>query len=225
MVNLPIYVSLTFVLITLITTILFYYATNKNNKVLFFVMGLLSLHGILAINGFFLITDTVPPRFPLLVLPSIIGMIMLFTTTKGKLFIDSINLETYTYLHTIRIVVEIVLLCLFLGQLIPESMTFEGQNFDILSGLTAPFVAYFGYKRKTLHPKMILAWNVTCLLLLLQVVVTATLSAPSTIQQFAFDQPNIAILNFPFAWLPSVVVPIVIFGHLVAIRRYFVGNA
>ncbi|MDZ7899625.1 MAG: hypothetical protein U5N85_16590 [Arcicella sp.] len=67
--------------------------------------------------------------------------------------------------------------------------------------------------------KTLLAWNVICLILLLNIVINAAPSAPLPIQQFAFDQPNIAILYFPFNLLPSVVVPLVLFSHLVAIRR------
>jgi len=49
--------------------------------------------------------------------------------------------------------------------------------------------------------------------------VNALFSAPSPIQKFAFDQPNIAILNFPFSWLPTFIVPIILFGHLTSIRQ------
>jgi len=38
-------------------------------------------------------------------------------------------------------------------------------------------------------------------------------------QLFAFDQPNIAILYFPFVWLPSFIVMTVLFSHLISIRR------
>jgi hypothetical protein len=57
-------------------------------------------------------------------------------------------------------------------------------------------------------------WNWICLALLLNIVVRAVLSAPSPIQQFAFDQPNIAILHFPFVFLPGFIVPAVLFCHL-----------
>jgi hypothetical protein len=36
---------------------------------------------------------------------------------------------------------------------------------------------------------------------------------------FAFDQPNIAVLYFPFNWLPSCIVPLVLLSHLAAIRQ------
>ena len=40
-------------------------------------------------------------------------------------------------------------------------------------------------------------------------------------QQFAFDQPNLAILQFPFSWLACCVVPLVLFSHLVCLSFLF----
>jgi hypothetical protein len=98
-------------------------------------------------------------------------------------------------------------------------MTFSGRNFDILSGLTAPFVYYFGFVRKKLSTAVILLWNFVCLLLLFNIVAHAILSAPFPFQQLAFSQPNIAVLHFPFTWLPACIVPLVLFSHLVTIRK------
>jgi hypothetical protein len=39
------------------------------------------------------------------------------------------------------------------------------------------------------------------------------------LQKFAFDQPNIALGNFPFLLLPAFVVPIVMLSHIAAIRN------
>jgi len=50
-------------------------------------------------------------------------------------------------------------------------------------------------------------------------LINEILSVPSRIQQFGFEQPNVAILYFPYAWLPALIVPMVIFTHLVPIRR------
>ncbi len=219
MLDLPLYISLTFIGITVITIGLFYFASNKNNKALLCILVLAIAQGLLASQGFFLASESIPPRLIYLLIPSVTIVIYLFNSKNGRAFIDEINLETYTYLHTIRIVVEVVILWLFIQGLMPESMTFEGRNFDILSGLSAPFIAYFGFRKKTLSTKALLTWNIACLLLVLQVVITGSLSAPSVLQQIEFDQPNTAIFLFPFVWLPGIVVPIVIFGHLVAIRR------
>lgn len=98
-------------------------------------------------------------------------------------------------------------------------MTFEGRNFDIVAGLTAPIMAYYGYTRKALNRKIILIWNFICLGSLLNIVINAVLSAPFPFQQFAFDQPNVGVLYFPFVWLPCFIVPVVLLSHLVAIRK------
>ena len=98
-------------------------------------------------------------------------------------------------------------------------MTFEGRNFDILAGITAPIMYYLVFVKQSMSKKTLLFWNFACLALLLNIVINAILSAPLPFQQFAFEQPNIAILYFPFNLLPSIVVPVVLFAHLVAIRR------
>jgi len=118
--------------------------------------------------------------------------------------------------------VELMLLWLFMHKAVPQLMTFEGRNFDILSGLSAPFIYYFGFVKKSLGKPVILIWNFICLGLLLNIVVNAVLSVPTPLQQFAFDQPNIAILYFPFVWLPCCVVPIVLLSHLAVIRQLVV---
>ncbi|HEX8427561.1 hypothetical protein [Hymenobacter sp.] len=42
---------------------------------------------------------------------------------------------------------------------------------------------------------------------------------PTPLQQLAFEQPNVAVMQFPFVWLPIFVVPVVAFTHVVALRR------
>jgi hypothetical protein len=44
-------------------------------------------------------------------------------------------------------------------------------------------------------------------------------SAPFRFQRFAFHQPTVAILTFPFIMLPAFVVPVMIFAHLSIFRK------
>lgn len=217
--NLPIPVSIFFGLTTLLTVYLFYKATNNSKTVLVLIAVLLALQGRVAYTGFFTVTDITPPRFLLLVIPPLVLVAVLFFTASGKRFIDNLNVKDLTLLHIVRIPVEIVLLWLFLHKTIPQIMTFEGRNFDILSGLTAPLIYYFGFVRKTISKQWIIAWNFLCLLLLINIVTTAILAAPFPFQKIAFEQPNVAVLYFPFVWLPGFIVPVVLFSHLVSVRR------
>lgn len=217
--NIPAYVSLVSGLITILTVFVFYKATKNSRTTLIVLLGWLIVQSFIGLSGFYTVTDTLPPRFLLLVLPPLLFIASLFATRKGKQYIDSLDIRYLTILHTIRIPVELVLFWLFIHKTVPQLMTFEGRNFDILSGLTAPVIFYFGFIKKQLGQKVILLWNFICLVLLINIVANAVLSAPFPFQQFAFDQPNIAVLYFPFNWLPSCVVPLVLFSHLATIRH------
>lgn len=219
MANFPTYVSLVFALTTILTVGIFYKATNYSKTTIIILLAWLVLQTFIGLSGFYTVTDTIPPRFLLLVLPPIVFILALFTTSKGKRYIDNLDTKTLTILHTIRIPVEIVLFWLFVNKAVPELMTFEGRNFDIISGLTAPFILYFGFIRKQLNGKIILIWNFICLGLLINIVANAILSAPFPFQKFAFNQPNIAVLYFPFNWLPACVVPLVLLSHLATIKQ------
>ncbi len=132
---------------------------------------------------------------------------------------DSFHLPTLTYFHTVRLPVEIMLTLLYHYGVVSVYMTVEGTNFDLFSGISAPIVAYLIFRRKSGNKKFLLAWNIVCLLLLINVVVTAIFAFPSPFQKLAFDQPNVAVMFFPFSLLPTLIVPAVFFAHLVSIRQ------
>ena len=217
--NLPIYINIVFVIATIITIGFFYKAARNSQTVLAIIFAWVIIQTVLGLKLFYTVTNTVPPRIMFLGVPPLLTIAILFATAKGRTFIDALNIKYLTILHVIRILVEIVLLWLSINKAVPQLMTFEGRNFDILAGITAPLIWYFGFVKNNLSKKIILAWNFICLGLLLNIVINAILSVPTTFQQFAFDQPNIAILYFPFNLLPAVVVPLVLFSHLAAIRQ------
>jgi len=217
--SLPYYVPVVFILITIITALRFFKAADNSKPTIVILAVWLLIQGLLSFYGFYLDTSSLPPRFLLVLGPPLILIIILFLSEKGRAYIDKIDLESMTYLHSIRIPVEIVLYWLYMSDQVPELMTFEGRNFDILSGISAPVIAYICFKSKSPKYKLLLAWNIICLFLLFNIVINALLSAPLPIQQFAFDQPNVAVFYFPFVWLPCCVVPIVLLCHLAAIRK------
>lgn len=217
--HLPVYVKLLFGLTVLITIVWFYFAT-RSNTFLLVITGWTILQSVLGLGGIYQDTQTMPPRLMLFgMFPALVCIAFIFGTAAGRKFTDSIDLKTLTYFHSIRIPVEVVLALLFHYGVVSVYMTFEGTNFDLFSGITAPLVGYWVFRRNREPKKLLLAWNIICLLLLLNVVITAVFAFPSPFQKLAFDQPNIAVLYFPFNLLPSVVVPTVLFGHLAAIRQ------
>lgn len=215
----PVYISIVFGLTVIAAVYLFYKATNQSKAFLLIVLSWILIQSLISSTGFYLNERTVPPRFPLLVLPPLLLIISLFVSKRGRKFIGELNMKALTFFHIIRIPVEIVLFWLFLYKTIPELMTFEGRNFDILSGITALFVWYFGFVKKKISRSILIAWNLLGLGLLINIVFHAIFSVQSSFQLFAFDQPNTGVLYFPFSLLPALLVPLVLFAHLASLYR------
>ncbi len=206
--------------LTVLGTVIWFYFASKSRTFLLFAIIWIAIQTFIGLHGFYQNTETIPPRIMLFgIFPTVIFIAFVFLTEKGKAFMDNVDLKTLTYSHTIRIPVEIVLALLFHQGLVSVYMTFEGTNFDLFSGITAPIVAYLAFRKHRINRKLLLGWNILCLLLLLNVVVTAVFAVPSPFQKIAFDQPNIAVLYFPYNLLPAFVVQTVLFAHLVTIRQ------
>lgn len=212
------FTSIGFVLTT-IATLWFLYKASKNVKVLAGVLLWMLIVGLLGWSGFYRNTEAFPPRFFYLLGPVLLFILLLFLSKKGHAFVDTLDIKWLTLLHTVRIPVEIILHYIFVAGLIPELMTYTGYNYDILSGLTAPIIFFAVFIKKWMGKKTLLIWNVICLALLLNILTIAVLSAQTPFQKLAFEQPNIGVAYFPFVWLPTVIVPIVMISHLAAIRQ------
>lgn len=229
--NLPSYISITFILITFLTVGLLFYAIRQTafktiaGKILLFLIPFwLFFTAILALGGFYTTTDSIPPRiFLIAAFPALLLIIFYFIFFR-KNFIEKLPLKILTLLSIVRIPVELVLLWLYQNGQVPQIMTFEGNNFDILSGITAPLVAWLAFRGEKINRKLLIIWNIFALLLLFNIVITAVLSIPSPVQQISFEQPNRAVLYFPYIWLPAVVVPIVLFTHLASLWKMFTNS-
>ena len=222
----PIYGNILFIATTLLTLGLFYRALSNASKpvaqkVLITLLAWLVVQGIIMSTGFYLKTDTLPPRFVLAVIPPFIAIIYFLTNKNSANFLNKLSLKYLTLVHVCRIPVEIGLLWLYQNQQIPQIMTFEGRNFDILSGLTALPMAWYAFQNNEIKRTPLLIWNVVCLALVCIIVTIGILSVATPVQQFGFEQPNVGVLKFPFGWLPSFIVPVVMFCHLVAIKQLY----
>jgi hypothetical protein len=215
----PGYIGLLFITTTLITILIFAAAAGNSKPVFYILLAWVGLQSIPALYGFYTVTYNVPPRFALLAGPPFLLILILFLIPAGRSFIDGLKPHYLTWLHTVRIPVEIGLWLHFTMGTVPELMTFEGRNFDILAGITAPFVAYLVFIRKSAGKKLLLIWNFISLALVVNVIINAILAAPTPFQQWGFEQPNIGLLYFPFIWLPACIVPLVVFSHLAVIRQ------
>lgn len=217
--DLPGQINLVFILTTILCCILFLKAARYNPVLALLIAGLLLFESIPGLTGFYADPDSGKYRLPLLILPSLIMIIIVFLTKNGRRFTERLSLKSLTWIHVVRIPVEFVLHWLFISRMVPDIMTFEGANYDILSGLYTPVIIMFGFRKRFGKRKWLIIWNCVCLALLLNVIVLSILAGPATFQRFGFSQPNKAVLFFPFVWLPSFIVPVVLYAHLAALFK------
>ncbi|MFY8022209.1 MAG: hypothetical protein ACOVP1_13470 [Bacteroidia bacterium] len=178
-----------------------------------------SLQLLVSSTGFYEETRAIPPRFILLIGPNIIAIMFLFFNKKGKEILNQIDVDQLFWIHPVRIVVEFCLWGLYLQHLIPQLMTFEGTNLDILIGISSLIVIYLLKINKILSAKTLKIWNYIGLIFLANIVLTALLAAPTAFQQIAFEQANTGVFISPFTLLPGFIVPLVLLSHLLAIKK------
>ena len=214
--TLPLWLYLLFGLTTALAITLFYLAARRSGRALMVVLAWLLVQSALSISGFYTVTTTLPPRLAFALGPPLLLLLSRLATMRGRAFLASLRLDLLTLLHLVRLPVELGLYGLFLHGAVPRLMTFAGGNWDILMGLSAPLV-YWLVRRQRLGRWALVAWNGLGLGLLFHIVRVAVLAAPSPVQQLAFEQPNVALLHFPFGWLPAVLVPLVLLAHVAAL--------
>ena len=230
--QIPAYISIVFLITSFLTFGIFAYAIKRvgfdllwSKLLLFLIPFWMLFQAVLAISGFYLYTESVPPRLPMFaVLPAVLLIVVCFVTRNGRNFIEKLPLKALTVLHVIRIPVELTLAWLFEQGLIPQVMTFHGWNYDILSGILAAVVTFAAFRGDRINTKLLVAFNLVGLLLLTNIVTIAILAVQSPLQKLAFDQPNRGVLYFPYIWLPAMIVPIVLFSHLASLWKIYRGS-
>lgn len=192
---------------------------NKLFPIIFLILVWI-VDSILSLKGVFFDTiKSTPPVFFPAVLATILLAVYFALRYEPLTHFKEENMKYAVALQTFRLPLELIFVwALHLG-MIPQQMTFEGLNYDVLVGLTAPFIAYFGYHKRVLPKWALVAWNVGGLILLANIVTVAILSAPTNFQVFTNEPHNTIVLEFPYIFIPFFLVPLALFGHLFALRK------
>lgn len=154
---------------------------------------------------------------PVIIVPLI--TILIFTFSKSvKEILPHIPQENIIKLQVFRFYVEVLLWALFASALLPIQMTFEGRNFDVITGVSAMGVAWLITKNK--FPKLaIILWNIMGLGLLINVVAIAVLSMPTPFRYFMNEPANTIVAEFPISLLPAFLVPLAYMLHILSLRK------
>ncbi|MBS2015905.1 MAG: hypothetical protein JST00_23660 [Deltaproteobacteria bacterium] len=164
-----------------------------------------------------------PPRLLLAVAASATFLVLTSRTTTFRALLAATPASWPVALMTMRVPIELGLYGLYVEGRLPVHLTFEGRNFDVLVGATAPFVAW-ALGRGLLGRRGLLAWNVVSLGLLANVVGMAITSVPGPLHLAWPGVPNTVVATFPWVWLPTFLVPVALFGHVSSLRQLLGGE-
>ena len=145
--------------------------------------------------------------------PVLVVWVGLAVSPVGRKIAATVPLAALVAFQGFRLPLELVLHSWVAQGTIPETMTWSGQNWDIISGLAAlvcaPFVARFRVAARVA--------NVIGFALLLNVMRVAILSAPVSFG-WNTQPPLLLAFHLPYALIGPVCVGGALFGHLVLTR-------
>lgn len=163
--------------------------------------------------------DLRPPPLVPLVAVAVVAAIALGRSAAGGELARRSPLVWLIGLQALRLPLELVMARAATIGLMPVEMSVRGYNLDLLTGATALLVAALAARGRA--PRWLLwAWNLGGIVTLLIVVGVAVAATP-TFRAFgtAPTHLNTWIAAPPFVWLPTVIVPSAVAGHVVLTRR------
>jgi len=202
-------------------------ATNRDKKyqrkiITRTIVSLLIWTGLLlflSYNNFFSDFSKLPPRAALPILFPLPFVLLIAFSRKATQLLQAIPPHWMLWMQSFRIIVELLLLNAFVRGDIPVQMTFEGRNIDIITGVLALPVGFIVARGKTYSTKVAVAFNIIGILLLVNILVIALLSMPTSIRYFMNEPANTLVARFPFILLPGVLVPIAYSLHIFSLRQ------
>jgi hypothetical protein len=137
----------------------------------------------------------------------------------GRRLAEGIPLWVLVAVQGFRLPLELAMHEMYERGIMPVQMSYEGRNFDIVTGITALVVAALVAADRG-GRALVAAWNVLGLALLLNVVTVAILATPR-VAYFGPDHLNTWVTETPYVWLPAVMVLAALAGHLLIFRAIF----
>jgi hypothetical protein len=180
---------------------------------------------ILSYRGFFSDFSKLPPR-PALALLIPLPVVLMFSFSKtGSMLLASVPAQWLVFMQSFRILVEVLIWFAFLANKLPVQMSFEGRNFDALTGLLALPITVLLIRKKEWSRTIIFAFNIVGLALLINVVVIGLLSMPTPIRYFMNEPSSMQLGQFPLILLPGFMVPLAYSLHVFSLRQLYLKTS
>jgi hypothetical protein len=179
----------------------------------------IALPGVLASRGVLDRYDPLPAPALLLLLGLTLLTVAIVMSPLGARLAAGIGLGTIVAFQAFRVPVELLLHRLHAEGIVPVQMTYEGRNFDIVTGVTGLVLGAWLLRSKAVPRGLVLAWNVLGLVLLANIVIVAMFSTPVSFRRFVESPPHTLPSTFPYIWLPSFLVQVALASHLLVFRQ------
>ncbi len=171
--------------------------------------------GALAASGVLARTGVRPPPMLGAFAVAIVGGVLWAASRDGGAIARALPLWALVGAQGFRLPLELVMHRAAGARVMPMAMSFGGRNFDIVTGATAIVLALL-IAAKRAPRALVIAWNVMGLGLVAVVAFLAIATMPGN--PLAGDLPNTWVCYLPFVWLPTVLVPTAIAGHILVFR-------
>ena len=186
------------------------------------VVAWLGLTALVAAGGVLRRFDATPPPFAALVIAVVVIGIGVPLAPLGTVLVRGLPLCLLIGFQIFRFPLELLLHRAYVEGLMPVQMSYSGRNYDIVSGITAGALGLWLALRPA--PRWVVAaWNLLGSALLVNIVTVAIVSTP-VFGWFGRDRLNTFVADFPFVWLPGVLVTAALMGH-VLVWRWFSGGS
>ncbi len=185
----------------------------KSWPLTFSILAWMLTAAALALSGTLNHFSSTPPPIGLLVVGGLIVTVAVGMSRWVARLIE-LPLAVLVAAQAFRILVEILIHKSSTIGLAPRQMTWDGYNFDVVTGITALALAPFA---RTAPTWLVVTWNSLGLALLSWVVGIAAVSFPTAFQLLRPD--NTWVASFPYVWLPSILVTAALLGHIIVFRK------
>lgn len=208
-------------LMTLILVMIATRATGSRRTTYIVLSGLLLWQVyiyILASKG--ILSDfSFPPKFAVfMIMPAFLFTGLFIFKNRNAVWIQEIPESWLIHYQTFRVLVETLFVYAVAAGVLHHHVTIEGYNYDMIFALTAPFMAFLVYQKKSLPKKVLIWWNYLGLAVLASVIFVfiTTIFVPELYGSKVPLMPK-GFGQFAYMLVPGFLMPSAVFIHILSL--------
>jgi hypothetical protein len=183
------------------------------------LLGWLAIAVALGVSGVYRGALDQMPRIQYgMLVPILIGSVIIMRSSTMSRVLEAVPQQWLIGIQCYR-ALGIMFLILYAAGKMPGLFAWPAGIGDVLLGGLAPIVAIAYARGPEKNGDLVWGWNILGLGDLAVAVASGMLTAPSPIQQFAFDLPNELMTAFPLVLIPIYVVPLSVLLHLASLTK------